>query len=256
MARYVKESNGELRQVSRFDTRLMMSPRDIFPNSKEEAAKYIIKKDKYKVGKPSKWYGVEDNSSLVRKIFRHCIKNIIDEVISGNCKFMLPNKSSASIYMRTLDRTDVIAKCKKGINHFDLLATNRTIPMLTYSISKSNKRKKLNIYVSNDRFKTIIERANTGKIFSQRPRGLDYFLPKIYEEFSYLSEEYIRKALLFCFRRMSYYLKRDEELRFIDKTGEIRFYRPLGKLHDVVMQSVVNKRKARERKIKQDGTNC
>jgi hypothetical protein len=252
MAQYVRENNGELRQVSRYDTRLMMSPKDIFPSNKEEAAKYIVKKDPTQLGKPSKWYKVEDNSSLVRKIFRHCIKNIIDEVISGGCKFMLPNRTTASIYMGSLSKESVLHKCRTGSNHFDLLATNRTIPVLKYKKGKNTRRKELHVYVSPNKFKNIVDRANTGKIFSQRPRTLDYFLPKIYEEFNYISEYHIRRLLLYCFRRMSYHLKRDEELRFVDKEGEIRFYRLLGEHHDEVMRGVVNKRKARDRKIKEN----
>ncbi len=203
-------------------------------------------------GKPTKWYGVEDNSTLVRKIFRRCIQNIIDELIAGNCKFMLPNNTSASIYVGKLPKKTVLSRCQAGRNPFDLLSTNREMPGIFYRIGKNTRRKELKVYVSRDRYDKLVERANTGVIFSQRPRGLDYFLEDIYKEFDLLNEKCIRKSLLHCFKKMSYYLTRDEELRFIDKTGEIRFYRQLGSVHDDVMRAVVNKRKYRERKQKEN----
>jgi hypothetical protein len=256
MARLVKQSDGSLKQVAKFDANLMLSPRDIFPSNQELAARYIVKKDKKQRGKPSKWYGVEDNSSLVRKIFRHCIKNIIDEVISGNCKFMMPGNSTASIYMGSLNKEDTIYSITHGesMRYFDHIATNKVIPVLKYKKSKNNRGTDLKIYVSKDKFTKIVGRANEGKKFSQRPRELDYFLPKLYEEFSYINEKKIKSIVVHCLRKMSSYLRKGEEMRFIDKEGEIRIYRPLGKYHDKVMKAVVKRRKTRELNKLKDGT--
>lgn len=252
MARFVKDESGGLKQVARFDSSLMMSTSNIFPNNTELSSKFIVKKDTTMVGKPSRWYNVESNSALVRKIFKFCMKVIIDDIIDGNCKFVLPNNTTASIYMGKLPKQTVLHRCRDGRNPFDLISTNREMPGLYYRIGANSRRKLLKVYVSPDRYQRIIDRANTGELFSQRPRGLDYFLDRVYKEFDLLDEKCIRKSLLHCFKKMSYYLKRDEELRFVDKTGEIRFYRQLGKKHDEVMRSVVNKRKFRERKLKEN----
>jgi len=252
MAKFVKDSNGSLKQVARYDSSLMMSTSDIFPNNPELASKFIVKKDKTMSGKPSRWYNVESNSALTRKIFKFCIQTIIDDIIAGNCKFLLPNNTTAYIYMGNLPTQTVLHRCKAGRNPFDLLSTNRKMPALFYKIGTNSRRKQLKIYVSSDRYNKIIERANTGELFSQRPRKLEYFLDTVYKEFDLLNEEYIKKSLLHCFKKMSYYLKRDEELRILDKTGEIRFYRQLGTKHDEVMRKVVNKRKYRERKFKEN----
>ena len=194
MARCVKDGYGGFRQVARFDTRLLMSPLDIFPDDREIASKLIIKKDSNRDGRPKIWYVVESNSALVRKIFRHCIKNIIDEIISGGCKFTMPYISSGEIYMGHIEQHAVIDRCQNGINNFDLLATGRKMPELRYKVSKNLKKKQLRVYVSRDKYDNLVDRANTGKVFSQRPRGLEYFLPKIYEEFSYLNEKEIGRA--------------------------------------------------------------
>lgn len=252
MARFVKDNNGSLKQVARYDSRLMMSTSDIFPNNTQLASKFIVKKDKSMKGKPSRWYNVESNSTLVRKIFKLCVQNIIDDIIAGNCMFTMPNNTTAYIYMGKLSKETVLHRCKAGRNPFDLISTNREMPGLFYKLGKNSKRKQLKIYVSKDRYNKIVERANTGEIFSQRPRKLNHFLDGIYKEYDMLEEKALKRLLLHCFKRMSYYLKRDEELRFVDKTGEIRFYRQLGDKHDEIMRSVVNKRKYRERKQKEN----
>lgn len=250
MARYIRGAEGDLVEVAKYDTSLMLTLLDIFPNNSLLAREFLAKKKDAPAGKLRDIYSTQCNSALVRKIFRLFVKNIIGDIITGNCQFLMPGRSNSSIYMGKHKQQFV-----RG-GRFDLLATNYTVPYVRYKISRAtNKKEDLFVYVNKSMYSDLIDRANTGKVFSQRPRDINHFLPYIYSEFSYIKEDCLKKLLSFCFRRMNYYLKRGEELRITDREGEIRFFRSLGKVHDEVMRKVVNTRKARERNKKlKDGS--
>jgi hypothetical protein len=54
---------------------------------------------------------------------------------------------------------------------------------------------------------------------------------------------------------LNWHLRRGEEIRIIDGDGEIRFFRPLGRIHDKVMKRVVKGRMTRNRN-KENVTSC
>ena len=99
-------------------------------------------------------------------------------------------------------------------------------------------------------YKHIIEHANSGGHFSKLPRDIDYFLPYIFNEFAYLNEDKIVSLLKYCFSRLHKAMKLGEEVRILDKDGEIRFFRQLGSHHDDIMTKVMKKRLKREREEK------
>lgn len=248
-----KYSGGELVQHSRFDTSLLLTLTDIFPDDQELAQKLIQKKPNHPKGATHRYYKVRDSSSLIRKIFRLYIKNVIWNVISGTCKYDFPGNSTASIFMGKMP--DKIVKGKRsrgGLGDFDMMATNYTIPRLSYKVSKGSFKKNLEVYVNKVYYKQLVNTANNPKVsgvsFSQRPKNINNFLPYIYDQFPYIKENSLSRIVRYCSRVMAYELKRGQGLRILDKEGEIRFYRPLGaEHHDKVMRIEKKKRITREK---------
>ena len=254
MPRYVyNKKTGKQKKVAQFDTSLMLTINAIIT---DEAKKYLIRKDNAPSGKLRDFYHTKDNGALVRKIFTTCLKYILIEIATGKCEFMLPNKGQTKpkIYAGYLKDEVVKAKRQKNkLREFDLLQTDYKIPYLQYSFSPNSRKQHLMIYLNKSIYGELVEHANTGKHFSKLPREIDYFLPLVYKEFNYIKEAEIKRLVNFCFRKLIWYLRRGEEIRIIDKDGEIRFFRPLGnKLHDKVMRTVVKKRLTRERKERYD----
>jgi hypothetical protein len=161
---------------------------------------------------------------------------------------MFPGNSKAEIYVDSInDNVLKFRRVKGHLHEFDLLSTNYKVPRVIYSFSRKSKRQKLEVYVSKPYYKKLVDVANSGKIFSKRPKNINHFLPSIYEQFPYIKEDSINKIIRLGSRRVSYNLRRGEELRIIDREGEIKIFRPLGKNHDRVMKSVRSKRIIREK---------
>ena len=239
--------DGELVQVASFDKTLILTLKDIFPDDIEETKKLLQVKQGAPKGKLQKFYNVKDNSSLIRKIFRLYLKEVLWDIISGNCSYLFPGNSKAEIFTESMKDSVLKYRRQKGqLKEFDLLSTNYKIPRLTYSFSKMSRRQNLEVYVNKSYYKHLVEVANSGKTFSRRPKNINHFLPNIYKQFPYIKEDSINRIIRLGSQRMSYNLRRGEELRLIDKEGEIKFYRPLGKNHDRIMRLVKIKRLTRE----------
>lgn len=254
MARFAN-INGKKVKVSEYDTRLMLSLRDVIPNDISYTRLYLKKKKDAPEGKLRDFYNTKDNSGLVRKIFTTFLKAVLIEIAVGRCKFIIPSKGrgNPSIYMGYMKDAAVKYKRKtKRLQQFDLLQTDYKVPYLKYKFSEFSQRKPLEIYVNKNIYNKIIEYANSGANFSQRPRDIEYFLPYIYEEFSYIEERNLKLLLKDCFKKLQWHLRRGEEVRCIDGEGEIRFFRPLGVRHDKIMKKVVKKRLTRERNKKNE----
>ena len=250
MPRYKYNSKGNRVKIAEFDTSLMLTLKDVLPNDPKIAKKYLVKKADAPEGKLRDFYNTKDNSGLVRKIFSTLMKSILIEMAVGQCQFIWPKqgKSSARMYVGKLDDKVLRAKRKlKKLRHYNLTQTGYEVPYIKYSFSDFSKRQHLMVYLNKSIYKELVEYANTGGHFSKLPRELDYFLPVVYEEFSYIKEAKLKSLMRYCFLRLQWHLKRGEEVRFLDGDGEIRFFRPLGKAHDKVMREVVKKRLTRER---------
>jgi hypothetical protein len=234
-------------KVSNYDTSLMLTLKDVLPNDRDYAKKVLIKKESAPAGKLRDLYHTQCNSSLVRKIFTYTLKLILWEVAAGNCSFSWPNNSGSKIFMGWLNDKAVKDKVAANrLNYMDLLQTDYKVPYVTMSFTKFLKKKDIKIYVTKDIYYASVAHANSGKEFSNRPRKINYFLPHVYEEFSYIEPASIRQLVSEAFTKVLWYLKQGEEIRVIDKTGEIRFFRPLGNMHDRIMTSVVKKRIQKE----------
>jgi len=239
--------NGNLVKVSSYDTSLMLTLTDIFPNNQILSRDFLRKKEESPEGKLRDMYQTKDNSALCRKIFRVFMQEILLDMVSGNSMFKWPGNVKAQMYVGTVKDSVVKNKRKKGVlKDFDLFATNYKVPYIKYQFSPKSKRQELCVYVSKPLYKKLVERANTGKVFSKYPKNINNFLPRIYEQFPYIEESGITKLVRFCLQKVAYNLKRGEELRIVDKTGEIRFFRPLGKVHDKIMNKVKKQRITRE----------
>jgi len=247
--------DGKQKKVSEVDTTLMLTLRDVIPNDIGYTKKYLVKKKDAPDGKLRSFYNTKDNSGLVRKIFTTCLKVILFEIAMGKCKFIAPSRGRGNpcIYMGEMN--DKVVQFKRKTNrlkHFDMMGCGYKIPYIKYMFSQRSTRQHLEVYVNKSIYAEMVEHANSGARFSQRPRDIDYFLPYIYEEFSYIKEHNLEKLVKDCFRKLAWHLKRGEEVRCIDGDGEIRFFRPLGKIHDKVMRKVVKARLTRERNKKNE----
>lgn len=248
MATHRYGNNGELIRVSTFDKSLMMTLTHIFPDDPVATKELLESKPDKPKGKLQDFYNVRDNSALVRKIFREYIKSVLLDVLSGNCLYQFPGHSQAEIYVKNLPDHLVKSKRQRGyLKDFDLIATNYTIPRLTYRFSKRSRRQQLEIYVPAEYYTKMVEHANKGKVFSKRPKNISHFIHNIYEQFPYIKENSINRIIREGSKRISKNLRYGEELLLVDKDGEFRIYRPLGKEHDRVMRTVKKKRITREK---------
>jgi hypothetical protein len=225
-----------------YDTSLMLTLKDVIPNNREFAKKFLIKTEDAPNGKLRDIYHSQCNSSLIRKIFNYTIRVILWEVAVGNCSFYWPH-SKSKIFMGYLDDKVTRSKAEYGkLDYIDLLQTDYKIPYITFEFSPHLNKKPIKIYISRDMYEATINHANKGGKFSKRPRKLDYFLPHIYEEFKYIRPQSLRLMILDCFNKLLWHLKQGEEVRLLDAKSEIRFFRPLGKQHDSIMSSIVRNR--------------
>jgi len=255
MAVYATNAEGKKIKVSEYDTTLMLTLKDVIPNDVGYTQTYLVKKDDAPEGKLRTFYKTKDNSGLVRKIFSTCLKAVLMEIAMGECKFNLPSRGKGNPILYMGEMNDKMVQFKRKTNrlkNFDLLASGYKVPYIKYMFSQNSKRRELEVYVNKSIYGEMVEHSNNEGSFSQRPRDIDYFLPYIYGEFSYIKEHNLQKLIKDCFRKLSWHLKRGEEVRCIDGDGEIRFFRPLGKRHDEVMRKVVKSRLTRERNKKNE----
>jgi hypothetical protein len=251
MALFANNKRGRLVKVAAYDTSLMLTLKDVIPNDKEFSKSFLVKKDNAPAGRLRDLYNSHCNSGLVRKIFTYTLKIILWEVAAGNCRFIWPNNSKAFIHVGWLDDSIVKSKSVHGkLDYIDLTQTDFKVPYLTFSFPPYSNKKDLKIYTTKEIFKSMVQQANSGLPFSNRPRGLDYFLPLVYEEFNYIKETHLKSLLKECFSKLLFHLKQGEEVRIINKEGETRFFRVLGKIHDEVMTAVVKNRIQRAHKEK------
>jgi len=243
--------DGELVRVSMYDTSLMLTLTDIFPNDKLLSRDFLVKKKDAPKGKIRSLYNTQDNSSLCRKVFRLFMQEVLLDIVSGNCLFKWPGNTQAEMYMGFTKDELVKSKRSKGtLKEFDLFATGYKVPYIKYKHSPKSKRQELCVYLNKPLYKKLIERANTGKVFSKYPKNIYSFLPQIFEQFPYIEEDGLERLIRHCLRLVAWNLRRGEELRILDNSGEIRFFRPLGSIHDKVMTKVKKQRITREKNKK------
>jgi len=251
MALYaINPQTGRKRKVAEYDLSLMLTLSDVLPSNPALAKQFLVKKKDAPAGRLRDIYHTKDNTRLIRKIFTVCLKAILFEMAMGRCQFIWPiqGRSSAKLIVGSLPDKLVKTKRQYGdLKYLKMFQSDHKVPYIEYRPSKNSKQY-WNVYVDKTIYSTMIKHANSGKPFSKLPRELDYFLPYIYEEFSYIKEDKLKALLRYCFLQLQMHLKRGEEVRILDGTSEIRFFRPLGKKHDSVMRKVARKRFFRERK--------
>lgn len=251
MATHVYNKKREkYKRVSEYDTSLMLTLKDVLPNDSKIAKEFLVKKEDAPVEILRDIYHTKDNSGLVRKVFVTFLKSILFEIAMGRCQFYVPlkGKTTPKIYMGRLH--DKVVKNKRSIGRIpdlDLMAMDYNVPYIRYKLSDNTSKRDLSVYVNKKIWKEIVDYANSGQTFSKLPRTIEYFLPVIFEEFSYIEEQGLEKLIKHCFSRLHWHLRRGEEVRILDQDGEIRFFRPLGKAHDKIMTTVVKQRLTRER---------
>lgn len=250
MARYAVK-DGTTVKVSDYDLTLMLSLSDVIPSDPALINTLLVRKSSAPKGKLRDFYNTKDNLGLVRKVFREALKIIITEISEGGGSFIVPSKGNTNPTMYIGELDDRAARGKLGNNQLtsiDISKAKFKVPLVKYKFSDNSTRQHLGVYINKKLYKKLIDRANTGKGYSKIPRKLNYFLPSIYALFPYIREDSIKRIIKHVFYRIQWHLRRGEEIRIIDREGEIRFFRPLGKYHDSVMKKVVKNRISRERK--------
>lgn len=252
---YKRGVRGGKVKVAEYDTTLMLTLNDVLPTDRNILKKYLIRTKNAPSGKLRDFYNTKDNSALVRKMFTVLLKEVLFYVANGLCEFIVPNKgaSKPKIYVGFLSDKEVKFKRKTNrLQQFNLFQTDYKIPYLQYKLSPTTLRKDLKIYLNKNLFNELINTANSGKKFSRVPKDIDYFLPYIYEEFSYIQPTKIKSLMTECFRLFHKALRQGEEIRIIDGDGEIRFFRNLGQQHDLIMSRVKKRRLTIERKKREE----
>lgn len=249
LGKYKYGENGELVKTANFNTSLMMTLNTLYPNDTQLTKKLIKTNRKFKRGdKLQKLYNTKDNSGVVRKVFREFFKLVLIDVLEGNCTFYFPGNSQAHIFVGNLSDKCVKSSRQKGYkSKFDLLVRDYKVPHLMYKFSKKSRRQTLRIYVHKPMFARFIDVANSGKKFSGRPKTMEHFMPEIHKRFDCITEKSLDRIVRYISQKLTWNLRRGEEVRMVENDGEIRVYRPLGPMHDEIMEQVVSKRKARIR---------
>jgi hypothetical protein len=256
MAKYALKDGVRVR-VSTYDHSLMLTMRDLFPNDSEVAARFLVKKVDAPKGKLKHLYNTKNNTAILRKVFISYVKLVLSEISKGNCCFTPPSIGAGKPMIHMDVVTDSIVRKRRQRNQlarFDLSKSGFKVPSLKYRISPSSRKKDYGIYVNSKIYDLLVNTSNQGKVFSNLPKDVYYFLPHIYKEYDYLVESRLEAMIKYCFRRLHKAIKDGEEIRILDSDGEIRFHRILGKHHDKIMTEVVKKRLKREREEKY-GTN-
>jgi len=238
----IAKKYGKNVRVSKYETVGMMTLKDIYPGNKVTNKEYLIKTKSAPSGAFKDLYHVQDNSSLVRKIFREYLFSVLEVISTGKCAFKMPNKSGSLIYLGYMNDKAVQYKAQKGqLKDIDLLASGFKVPYLTYCISKTVKRQELKIFVPQQIYQNILEVANENKKPSKIPYEFKYFLEPIFTKYNELEQHGIQKLILDLLRTMGKYITRGQEIRMVFNSGEIRFFRPLGNVHDRVMRELNKK---------------
>jgi len=252
MAQYAIK-DGVTVKVAAYDASLMLTLPDIIPNDRNFAKRYLVRKEGVPEGKLRTFYNCKDNSALLRKIITTAVNSILWEVASGFCRFNFPAPSKAYIYMGWQNQDIVKSKAKHGkLGYLDLMQTDYKVPYITFKFSPKTHKKELKVYVNKPMYAAIVEHANTGEKFSNRPRDIEYFLPYIYDTFPYIEESCLKSLVIYGLNTILHHLKLGEEIKLRNADGEIRFFRVLGNAHDRIMREVVQRRIIRKHNEKYD----
>jgi hypothetical protein len=186
----------------------------------------------------------------MRKVFTHCLWMILEDITLGKGVFIWPsnNKYKAKVFMGAYPDSYTKKKASNGrLTDVRLINNDYKLPRLSLNFSERSSRKDLGIYVSPRLYQNAIDVVNNGDRFSKFPRSIEDYLPRVYEKFSYIEENGLKKALTICFRECMWHLRRGENINFfLDKDQMyIRIYRVLGNKHKKVMTTNCKRRKSR-----------
>jgi len=232
------------------DFSYMLTGKDVLPTDARECKKFLKKKESAPLGKLRDIYHTRENGALVRKIFLALLRCIIEEVAMGNCKFVFPNNSKATIQADWSTEYMAKTKVRRQVNSMDIdfIQSEYRLPYIKMLFNNKaiDEKKRYYVYVDKSLYAKLVDTVNKGNNFSRRPRGVDYFLPYIYQEFPYIEEHCLKNLAIHGFSSLLAELHHGEEVRFRDLVGEVRFFRPLGKDYKIIMDMVVKSRIARK----------
>jgi hypothetical protein len=248
MALMAYDKEGNLKQVARYDTRLMLTLVDIFPSDFKSCKLYLKKKKIAPKGRIRDYYNCYDNPAVLRKIFTTLFKAILGEITCGRCKFIVP-------ITRARSKPEIfVGNSPLKVTNSNYFYRGNKKPYIKYKFSSFSSRAMLDIYVNKKLYSNILKVVKDEGHFSKMPRDIEYFLPYVYNEFYYLEESGIKAWVLEAFNIINYHLRRGEEIRIFDRDGEIRIFRNLGKDHDRIMKTVNKRRITRNLNKSLNGT--
>lgn len=109
--------------------------------------------------------GDHHRKELAKKIFKECLKEIINDVIDNNVTFELPTgKKKSNIHMNRIKDSDFAQARRNGkFKEIDFLESNFSGNQLVLEMDTSNAKRTKKIYVDNKLKQKITDNTNNGK---------------------------------------------------------------------------------------------
>lgn len=136
-------------------------------------------------------------------IFRTTLFLIIDDIIEEGINFKCPGcRLPTYMYMKRITGNAFKQARQKGKwFDVDLLESNFSSAMLVFDSQKKGFRRTRNIYLDTNRRDKIIEKVNSGFVYTNiNEREVDYYIPIIMEKFPGISKKDINYILSECFK--------------------------------------------------------
>lgn len=147
--------------------------------------------------------GHANRKILVRDIFKYTVFKVIDDVINESINFKCPGTNFATyLYMKRVTG-NVFKKARQNgkWGEVDLWGSNFSSAMLVYETQRKGHRKAKPIYVDVKRRDAIIEKVNSGFVYTNiYEREIDYYIPYISERFPGIEEKDFKYILSSCFK--------------------------------------------------------
>jgi len=145
----------------------------------------------------------QDRRTLVINIFKTTLFLIIDDIIENSINFKCPGcRLPTYIYMKRVDGS-LFKKARKNGRwaDVDLLESNFSSAYLTIDIQRKVYRYNKSIYVDTTRRDRIIEKINSGFIYSNiNERDITYYIPTLTSIFPGITSNDLISILSNCFK--------------------------------------------------------
>lgn len=172
-------------------------------NAKQLVESFDINKLHFNTTLCKQLTGHTKRRDLVSTIFRTTLFLIIDDIINDSINFKCPGcRLPTYLYMKRVEGNAFKQARQRGRwFDIDLLESNFSSAMLVFDSQKKGFRKTRNVYLDSNRRDKIIEKVNSGFVYTNiKEREVDYYIPIIMEKFPGISKKDINYILSGCFK--------------------------------------------------------